>query len=368
MMLRRCVGALTLFVLFTIPVPVIGAEQPLVSGPDEATWRAIVRSVHVSAPAEADPNTGARRRLDLEFVEGPHRGRVVSTHYDLVPLEPGDAAFVRYLQTPDGEEIFAVEEPDRRGALAWLVALFVVLVVIFGRAQGVRALLSLAIGVAAIAMVLVPRIAAGASPVLWSALVAIGVLALALFLTHGVHRRAVAAFLGVSLTIIGTVLLAHMAVAATGLSGYADETAFYLDIEAGGRLDLRGLLLAAIIIGVIGVLDDVAITQAAAVEEIASAGPSLTRREVYIRAMRVGREHVGALVNTLVLAYTGAALPLLLLLRGAPLLQTLNREIVAVEIVRAIIGSIGVIVCVPITTAIATALLVRSAHFEHGRP
>ena len=182
------------------------------------------------------------------------------------------------------------------------------------------------------------------------------------YITHGFTKTTSAAVLGMLATIGITGLLAHLSIGWTKLSGYSGEEVTYLFFDTGGAIDLVGLLLAGIMIGLLGVLYDASIGQAVAVEELSAAGKHLTAREVYTRGIRIGREHIGALVNTLAIAYVGASLPLLLLLKVSyddNVLLTINQELFATEIVRTIVGSIGLILAVPITTAIAVWILVH---------
>jgi uncharacterized membrane protein len=170
-------------------------------------------------------------------------------------------------------------------------------------------------------------------------------------------------------TVAITGVLASYAVHAALLSGYTSEDSAYLHFQYHGALNLVGILMSGILIGLLGVLYDSAIGQAVAVEELMSAGPHLTKREVYKRAIRIGREHIGALVNTLAIAYVGAALPLLLLFQGATssLAFILNGEMFASEIVRILIGSIGIVLAVPITTLAALWLVRPSVDGTRGR-
>ncbi len=180
-----------------------------------------------------------------------------------------------------------------------------------------------------------------------------------MYITHGFNRITHAAFLGTIVTVAFVGFLAYLGVTMGHLSGFASHEALYLDLQTGGLLDISGLLLAAIIVGILGVLDDVSITQAATVRELRKAAPQLSRLEIYRRALAVGKEHIVSLVNTIALAYAGAALPLLLLLsqREESLLYLMNLEIFATEIIRTLAGSIGLIAAVPITTALAVLLL-----------
>jgi len=156
-----------------------------------------------------------------------------------------------------------------------------------------------------------------------------------------------------------TGLFAVVAVKMTSLSGFSADESMYLNLNTKGTLDFTGLLLGAIIVGVLGVLDDIAVTQAAVVSELYDSNPQMSKGEAYARALRIGREHVGALVNTLVLAYTGASLPILLYFQVSKMSfsSAVNLEIFATEIVRAIVGSIGLILTVPIVTLLAVFYL-----------
>lgn len=173
------------------------------------------------------------------------------------------------------------------------------------------------------------------------------------------------------IAVLITGLFALFAVAITSLSGFTGDESTYLNLGTGGTLDFTGLLLGAIIIGILGVLDDIAVTQAAVVSELYDSNPKMSKKEVYSRALRIGREHVGALVNTLVLAYTGASLPILLYFKLADMNfdSVVNLEIFATEIVRAIVGSIGLILTVPIVTILAVTYLKgyksKHSHIHH---
>ena len=180
------------------------------------------------------------------------------------------------------------------------------------------------------------------------------------YVTHKVNRTTHAAVLGLLATVAVTGLIAYWAIAATQLSGFLDESAVWLNFASDGSIDFVGLLLGAMLIGALGILYDAAIGQAVAVDELLRAMPEMPVRRLFTRAMRIGREHIGALVNTLAIAYVGVALPLLLLFQSygdESFLQVVNREMFATEIVRALVGSIGIVLAVPITTLAAIFLL-----------
>jgi len=210
-----------------------------------------------------------------------------------------------------------------------------------------------------IIFILLPGILNGWNPLVASFLVAGGILFAAIFFTHGFNRESVVAYAGTMIAVLLAGLFAIFAVHITDLSGFASDETIYLNFNTGGTLNFTALLLGAFIIGFLGVLDDIAVTQSAVVSELFNSNPEMKKREVYKRAMRVGREHVGALVNTLVLAYTGASLPLLLYFNLGPssFATSINLEIFATEIVRMIVGSVGLVLTVPIVTFLAVTYL-----------
>lgn len=299
--------------------------------------------------------TATVQELLIRILEGERAGDVVDLDNDLVMLAPGDRIIVNRLQAIDGTEWFAFKDAERRGYLLAIFVLLVGLVLWFAGKKGIRALISLGLSIAAIFLILVPALLAGYSPAWVSLGVSIIVLALILFLTHGINPRSVIAFSGTVAAIFMTCAIAAYWVTAMRLTGFGHDASVYLNFQTGGALDFSGLLLGSMIIGLLGVLDDVSITQASVVQELRAANNKLGFKDLYQRAIRVGRDHVGSLVNTLALAYVGAALPIVLLFSsgGSNLAMTFNQEVVAAEILRIIVGSIGLILTVPITTALA---------------
>lgn len=309
--------------------------------------------------------------IRAEILDGAERGSTVTVENDYLELEKGDVFYLsRTTNSLDGTDYYSVSEPYRLPAIFGLLALFIAVVVFLGGKQGIRGLLALAGGLICIMGLLLPGILGGYPPILVSIGVASIIVILGSYITHGFNKTTSMAVLGMIATIALTGALAYASIPLAQLSGLASEEAVYLNMNVGGAIDLAGLLVSAMIIGTLGVLYDAAIGQAVSVEELASAGTHLTRSEVYRRALRIGREHIGALVNTLAIAYVGAALPILLLFYGFgsdSMLMALNREIFATEIVRALVGSIGIILTVPITTAIAVRLLVPAKNAREER-
>ncbi len=355
--MNKCFALLLLFFACTTTTHAQELYQDI-----QGVWRAEVVSV-ADEETVTVPGTDVRNEvqtLTVELLEGERSGEFVTFENDFIQLEVGDTFYMNYLITINGDTFYSVREVDRRAAMFTLLAVFVGTILLFGGLQGLRSLLSLAGSLLVIVYILVPQLVAGVSPVPLSIVVAGLVLFFAIFFTHGFNIRSVIAYTGTIIAVLLTGLFAYFSISGAGLTGFSSDETLYLNLSTGGELDFVGLLLAAIIVGALGVLDDIAVTQVAVVRELFSVG-TLKKWEIYQKAMRVGREHVGALVNTLVLAYTGAALPLLLLfsLSQSGPLAIINREIFATEIIRSLVGSIGLILAVPITTLLAVIVLER---------
>jgi len=357
-----------LFVLSFLLVAPLAHAQATTTGASqntEETEKAVVISIE-SSEIQSIPGTNTNENVQMlsaQVLEGSDKGQTVSVENDYVAMKPGDVFFLTH-ETGGGVESYVVEEPDRLPALGILLGAFILMVALIGGWTGVRGLLALGASFLAILYLLLPGILAGYDPVVLAAIVASAIIVAGSYLTHGVNRTTSAAVLGMIATIVVTAGIAWWAVSATQLSGLGDENAAYLNIATDGNINFVGLLLGAMIIGILGILYDAAISQAVAVEELIRAAPESSRSHLFKRAMRIGREHIGALVNTLMIAYVGVSLPLLLLFQSyadEPFLITVNREIFATEIVRAIVGSIGIVLAVPIATLTAIWFLTRAS-------
>ena len=315
----------------------------------------------------------ARVRLD----SGPDSGRTVQVALSsgrLDPdLDPGDDILVAETPAPPegaAPQIagtgYALYDFQRGRPMLLLAGLFVLVVLAFARLKGALSLAGLALSLGVVVLFVVPAILDGKPPL---AVAIVGSLAIALVtipLAHGLHAKSLAAILGTCASLLLVAGLAVVFTELTHLTGFSSEEATYLQLGSGD-FSLQGLLLAGMVIGALGVLDDVTITQASTVLALRDANPSLRFRELVARAMRVGRDHVSATVNTLVLAYVGAALPVLLIFSASDLTggQVVNLELVAKEIVSTLVGSIGLIAAVPVTTMLAAALALAA---PPGRP
>jgi uncharacterized membrane protein len=289
------------------------------------------------------------QRVSLEFPDEPGQP----------DLAAGDVVYLSAVDFEEGVVDYQYADQDRGLVLVALGLLFAVAVVALGRFRGVAALLGLVLSIAVLLWFILPAIISGEDAVL-VALVGGGAIALiSLYLAHGYNPLTHVAALGAFSALVLTTALSWLVLAVANFSGVATEEAFFL--LALPDVDLNGLLLAGIVLGAIGALDDVTVTQASAVWEVHGANPSLDASELYASGLRVGRDHIVSTVNTLLLAYAGASLPLLILftLAGQSLGFVASSEIVAVEIVRTLVGSIGLVAAVPMTTWLSSRVVKR---------
>ena len=369
----------TRLILIAVAVIVVGAMvaigrsaqatlQPLPTDSEEV---AQARVIEVLDQGVIDQNGVQQpyQKLRLEILEGELQGRAVDVDHGVYALiapqslyRAEDRVMVSRFTRPDGADIFLITDFVRTDALALLSIVFAVFILLVARAQGIRSLLGLFVSLILITQYMLPMILAGRDPVLISVSGSFVQLAVTIYLIYGWTRKSHAAVTGMLLSLTVTGVLAVWFMDVTRLSGYGQEEALFLQ-ASGAQINLRGLLLGGIIVGALGVMDDVTIGQSSAVIELRQANPSLAPLDVFRRAMNIGRDHIASTVNTLVLAYVGASLPLLLLfsIYPQPFGQAINHEFVAEEIVRTLVGSLGLMSAVPITTFLAAVVF-------RGRP
>ena len=317
--------------------------------------------------ADCSPGDGTNACLGLtvRMEDGPLPGRDL---VQILPVEPSTPRFAVgdeiVLQWSGADPLdpgsYQVVDFQRGPPLIWLAVLFAAAVLVLGRWRGLAALVALGMTFVVLLMFVLPSIVSGHDPLAVAIVGSCLVMFVVLYLTHGLSARTSTAVLGTlaSLALIG--VLGAVFAGAARLTGLDDQTA-NLIATLGTPVDARGLLLAGFVIGALGVLDDVTVTQTSAVWELRAANPDLSAGGLFAAAMRIGRDHVSSAVNTLVLAYAGASLPLMLIfsVSGDGLGHVLTIGDVATEIVRTLVGSIGLVASVPITTGLAALVASR---------
>jgi len=299
---------------------------------------------------------------------GPEKGDVIEfqvlpTDVEVPELHQGDkVVLLDFEDSPDPQFRYQFYDYQRSTPLLWLLVAFAVAVIAFGRLQGLRALVGLALSLGVLVLFVVPALLRDSPAVLVALVGTVAVAYIAIYLAHGVNISSTIAVAGSLVALAFTSLLALVVAASAQLSGLASQEAQTLRFTAEA-LDLRGLLIAGIVVGALGVLDDVTVSQVSTVAALRRARPDLGARALYTEATRVGRDHVASTVNTLVLAYAGASLPLLLFFAQGdiPVVRIITGELVAVEVVRMLVGSIGLVLSVPVTTGLAALILTHTA-------
>ncbi|WP_437024039.1 YibE/F family protein [Streptomyces sp. enrichment culture] len=304
---------------------------------------------------------GTCKRATIRVDSGDDKGR---TFTEIVQpdqsrqLHEGQKVVVAYEPSAPKDLQYSVTDVNRRLPMALLAGIFAVAVVVVGRLRGVMALVALAISFMVLNFFILPAILQGSNPLVVAVVGASAIMLIALYLCHGLSARTSVAVLGtlISLLLIG--ILGSVFIDWAALTGNTDDNTGLIH-GLYPTIDMSGLLLAGIIIGSLGVLDDVTVTQTSAVWELHEANPSMGWRGLYRAGIRIGRDHIASVVNTLVLAYAGAALPLLLLfsIAQSSVGTVANSELVAEEIVRTLVGSIGLVASVPVTTALAALVV-----------
>jgi len=336
---------------FLFPVICFAAEKPQVN---EELFEGKITSIKSTKDG--------LQNIEVLATSGSMKGKKVT-------VELGRTKAVNKIEYKEGDEVAVVKTYDkkneifelrgyvRRFTLFWLFLVFAALAIIIARWKGVASLLSMAFSFAVIFVFILPKILVGWDPVITAIAGAVIIIPVTFYLSHGFNPKTTVAILGTVISLIIVGILAKIFVGAARLTGFNEEVGF-LQISGQGAINPQGLMLAGIIIGVLGILDDITISQAAIVYQLKRTRVGSQVKELYKRAMEVGRDHISSMVNTLVLVYVGASLPLLLLFvnNPVPAEQILNYEILAEEIVRTLVGSIGLILSVPITTFLATTI------------
>jgi uncharacterized membrane protein len=304
---------------------------------------------------------GSCEKVTIEVTSGNDKGR---TFTEIVQpdaprqLDQGQGVVVAYAPDAPRDLQYSVTDVDRTFPMALLAGIFALTVVLVGRMRGVMALVALTASFAVLTLFILPAILQGSNPLVVAVIGASAIMLIALYACHGITARTSVAVIGtlISLLLIG--LLGSLFIGWASLTGNTDDNTGLIH-GLYPNIDMSGLLLAGVIIGSLGVLDDVTVTQTSAVWELHQANPDMGPRGLYRAAIRIGRDHIASVVNTLVLAYAGAALPLLLLfsIAQSSVGSVANSELVAVEIVRTLVGSIGLVASVPVTTALAALVV-----------
>jgi len=343
----------------------IQAQEVVEERPFEETLEGIVAEIIEEKEIGVGDEKHLYQKLQISITKGSLQGLVIGVENGEFPAaniqhyKEGDKLVISHTKDFEGNDMFYVADYVRRSALLWLFIIFAILAVAVGKVWGITSILGMGFSFLVIFKFILPQIMSGANPVFVAIIGSVFIIPVTFYLSHGFNKKTHVAILGTVISLVITGILATVFVEVTNLTGFASEEAGFLQFEKQGLISMKGLLLAGIIIGTLGVLDDVTVSQSAIVFQLNKANKKLGFGKLYSYAMKVGHDHVSSMVNTLVLVYTGAAMPLLLLFINSPrpFLELINYEIIADEIVRTLVGSIGLVLAVPITTFLAVFVI-----------
>jgi uncharacterized membrane protein len=319
----------------------------------------------VKVVEEKEIEVGGQRqkyqKLELKLTNGFNQGKTVIIENGHQPLanvvvyKEGDRVIVSMGEDLEGKEIYTIVDYVRKDGLVLLTIIFVALTLIVARLKGLMSILSMVFTFGVVFVYILPQLSLGKNPMLVAVLASVIIIPISFYMAHGVSQKTTVAVVSSLLSLGITAGLSLLFIRLGRLTGLASEEAGMLLIQRSGDFDMKGLLLSGIIIGALGVLDDITVAQAGVVNELIKSGEKTNKVKIYKQAMNVGRDHISSMVNTLVLAYAGASMPLLLIFvdNPHPWGEIINYEFLAEEIIRTMVGSIGLILAVPITTAIA---------------
>ncbi len=352
--------------------PVFADLDQLDLPPEDEYFKAEVLEV---LPAnDQDGITDPFQKIRVKALEGTQKSKEVIVIQETVKgyrmiqdIEQGETIVVYY--SPLSDPPYVLDTKYRLPYVLHIILAFFLLVLAFTGWHGVRALSGLVVSLIIVIYFVVPQIAGGANPIVISLTGALFMLVSAMFLSHGVNTRTTIAFISTVFTLFLSSSVGWLSIHYAKLLGVGSDEAFFLQFGNLGSINLQGLLLGGIIISTIGLLDDVSVVQATAVEEIHKADKTLSKNELYERGLVIGKEHIVSMVNTLFIVYAGAALPLFLFFNfsehtGIPLWVHINREALTEEIIRSIVGSMVLICTVPATTLLAAHVYSKRTQHE----
>ena len=357
---------LFILVALFLLLPSLALAQGQENTPEEAVFEAKVLSIEKTQTVKRpDGSKVVQQNVRLRGLTGKWEGRAVETDginsldvTHTLEVSPGNRVLVSYLRDVSGEEHFYIIDYVRRAPMFWLAIIFCLLMIVVGRFKGFKSLIGLGTSFIVILYLVIPGVLAGYNPLLISILCSFLILFLITYITWGWTKQSHLAFASIAVSLVFAGLFSFLFTNLTKLSGMANEDATFLIGDNLPAINFQGLLLAGIIIGILGVLDDVVISQISIVRQLKQANQNLQSKQLFSQAMKVGVDHISSMANTLFLAYVGVSLPLLLLFKlGSTAFhgfsQIVNSEIIATEIVRTLVGSVALILAVPISTFIA---------------
>ncbi len=357
-----------LFLLFFFPPKSFAQEVSL--PPKEEKLEGIVTEIieeKIIKPAGVD-FTQTYQKLKIQITSGHFAGQTVVVETGTLPearnlkYKLNDRVVLVRIQNLEGQDLFYISDFVRRQSLFLAFLLFLITVITIAHWQGIASLLGLVISFLVIFKIILPLIFSGKDPLLSSLLGSIIIVPSTFLLSHGFNKKTISAIIGTFTSLIIAGITASFFIASTRLTGFSSEEAGFLQSFKPNFYDFTSLLLSGIILSLLGVLDDITVSQAAIVQTLKQTSPHLSSKQVFYKAMAIGKDHIASMVNTLILVYTGVSLPLLLLFldNSQKFSEIINYEIIAEEIVRTLVSSIALVLAVPLTTTIAILVIFKN--------
>jgi uncharacterized membrane protein len=333
----------------------------------DVTYQAQIVKIDEQKQVTVMGNKQTYQKLELKMISGPEKGNTIIVENGNIPLanvivyKLHDKVSVSEEKDPTGKVIYNINDFIRTDSLILLFLIFVITTVVIAKFKGITSILSMGVTFGVIFKYILPQILNGQNPILIAIIGSLIIIPVTFYLAHGFNRKTTIAILGTFVAMIITGVLASVFVELARLTGLASEEAGFIEQVKQGQLNMKGLLLAGMMIGAIGVLDDITVAQAAVVQQLKSASEKLKVWDLYKRSMKIGQDHITSMVNTLVLVYAGASLPLLLIFvdNPHPFSEIINYEFIAEELIRTLVGSIGLVMAVPITTFLAALMFAK---------
>jgi len=320
---------------------------------------------------EFGEQTQKYQKLKIEITKGSLKGEEIviengdSPMSQVILYSKGDTVLISHSFSNDENDVFFITDFIRTKGIVILFILFILLSVTIATKKGFFSLISMMITFVILFSFVLPQIQSGKNPVVIAILASIVIIPITFYLSHGFEQKTSIAILGTSIALVITGMLSSIFVNLTHLTGTSSEESLFLQTSGGLQYNLKGLLLAGIIIGTLGVIDDITISQTAIVYQLYSLKNDISFSQLFKKSIEIGKDHIASMINTLILVYTGASLPLLLLFMSStrPFGEILSYEVVTTEIVRTLVGSIGLILAVPITTYLACHFVKKTRNY-----
>lgn len=315
-----------------------------------------------------DPLEMQTQEVKAKITSGKYKGEIFEIEnnlsnnevYDII-VEKGDKVVVNIEEHDDEPSVF-ISDYSRGDYTLYLTILFVVLILLVGKSKGVKAIISLSLTMVSIIYILLPAILKGANPIPISILIAIGITVVTIFLVGGINSKSISTIIGTVSGVVIAGLISYFVGTRIKLTGlHSEEASMLMHIPQGITFNFKNLLFSGIILGALGAIMDVGMSVASSIDEINKANQKLTQKELFQSGMNVGKDIMGTMTNTLILAYAGSSIPVLLLFMSyeTSMIKIINLDIIATEIIRSLSGSIGLVLTIPITALVASFLIKR---------